>query len=52
MDNQVWVTVKVPLKLREDASKAAQAIDSDLSKELRRAMRELIAKAKSDEVAA
>jgi hypothetical protein len=45
-DEIVQINLKVKKSLRESASDAALAIDSDLSKELRRAMRELIERAK------
>lgn len=42
---KVAVNFQAPKSLREEANKAALKLDTDLSKELRRAMRELIAKA-------
>ena len=48
----VLVTVKTPSKLKERAAIAAKKLDSDLSKELRRAMRELVARAEAMERAA
>jgi hypothetical protein len=49
-DEIVQINLKVKKSLRESASEAALAIDSDLSKELRRAMRELIERAKQVKV--
>ena len=50
-ENIVLVTVKTPFRLKERAAIAAKKLDSDLSKELRRAMRELIARAELEGVA-
>lgn len=49
-ETKVVVNFQAPKSLRDDASKAALKLDTDLSKELRRAMRELIAKAELEEV--
>jgi hypothetical protein len=45
-EKDIWITVKAKPSLRDEATQAARDLDSDLSKELRRAMRELIEKAK------
>ncbi len=50
-ETKVVVNFQAPKSLRDDASKAALKLDTDLSKELRRAMRELIAKAELGGVA-
>jgi hypothetical protein len=44
-ESKVVVNFQAPKSLREEANKAALKLDTDLSKELRRAMRDLIAKA-------
>ena len=48
-EEKVIVNFKAPKSLRENANKAALKCDTDLSKELRRAMRELIARAEAME---
>lgn len=49
---KVVVNFQAPKSLREDANEAALKLDTDLSKELRKAMRDLVAKAKRLEGAA
>lgn len=50
-DDEMLVTVVAPISLKEKAAIAAKKLDSDLSKELRRAMRDLIARAELEGVA-
>lgn len=50
-EDEVLVTVITPIPLKEKAAIAAKKLDSDLSKELRRAMRDLIARAELEGVA-
>lgn len=45
IETKVVVNFQAPKSLREQANEAALKLDTDLSKELRRAMRELIARA-------
>ena len=47
---EVWVTVKMPVSLRDKGNQAAKELDTDLSKELRRSIRELIARANQERV--
>lgn len=49
---EVLVGVRTPVSLKDKAFKAAKVLDTDLSKELRRAMRELVARAEAMERAA
>lgn len=49
---EVLVGVRTPVSLKDKAFKAAKVLDTDLSKELRRAMRELVARAEELERAA
>lgn len=46
---EVLVGVRTPVSLKDKAFKAAKVLDTDLSKELRRAMRELVARAEAME---
>ena len=49
---KVVVNFQAPKSLRERANEAAEKLDTDLSKELRRAMRDLVARAEAMEKAA
>lgn len=51
-DTKVVVNFQAPKSLREKANEAALKLDTDLSKELRRAMRDLVARAEAMEKAA
>lgn len=51
-EDEVLVTIITPIPLKEKAAIAAKKLDSDLSKELRRAMRDLVARAEAMEKAA
>jgi len=45
---RVLINVTVPLSLRDDAKKAAITLDTDLSKVIRQALKELIKKARKE----
>ena len=47
-DKDVWVTVKVKKSFRDQVTQATKELDTDLSKEVRRTMRELVIKAGLD----
>jgi len=48
-ETKVVINFQAPKSLRERANEAAEKLDTDLSKELRKAMRELIARAEGME---